>query len=86
MHAGFPLDSAAVLLIEVEGLREAVEAQASADRGGLRLCTARGKCARARDAARARTAVEGPQECLWRDRAALAIVLRAGRRDSAHAN
>src|SRR6202158_2067147 len=27
VHAGFPLDSAAVLLIEVEGLREAVEAQ-----------------------------------------------------------
>jgi glycolate oxidase len=28
IHAGFPLDSAAVLLIEVEGLREGVEAQA----------------------------------------------------------
>ena len=28
VHAGFPMDSAAVLLIEVEGLREAVEAQA----------------------------------------------------------
>ena len=28
VHAGFPKDSAAVLLIEVEGLREAVEAQA----------------------------------------------------------
>jgi glycolate oxidase len=27
VHAGFPLDSAAVLLIEVDGLREAVEAQ-----------------------------------------------------------
>ena len=27
-HAGFPLDAAAVLLLEVEGLREAVEAQA----------------------------------------------------------
>jgi glycolate oxidase len=29
VHAGFPLDSAAVLLIELEGLREAVEAQAA---------------------------------------------------------
>jgi glycolate oxidase len=28
IHAGFPLDSGAVLLIEVEGLREAIEAQA----------------------------------------------------------
>src|SRR5437879_11983388 len=28
VHAGFPTDSAAVLLIEVEGLREGVEAQA----------------------------------------------------------
>jgi glycolate oxidase len=28
MHAGFPLDAAAVLLIEVEGLREAVQQQA----------------------------------------------------------
>jgi len=30
IHAGFPRDSAAILLIEVEGLREAVEAQATA--------------------------------------------------------
>jgi glycolate oxidase len=30
IHAGFPMDSAAVLLIEVEGLAEAVSAQASA--------------------------------------------------------
>jgi glycolate oxidase len=30
IHAGFPRDSAAILLIEVEGLREAVEAQAAA--------------------------------------------------------
>ena len=30
IHAGFPRDSAAVLLIEVEGLREAVESQAAA--------------------------------------------------------
>lgn len=30
VHAGFPLDSAAVLLIDVDGVREAVEAQAEA--------------------------------------------------------
>ncbi len=30
MHAGYPMDSGAVLLIELEGLREAVEAQAEA--------------------------------------------------------
>lgn len=30
VHAGFPLDSAAVLLIDVDGLREAVESQAEA--------------------------------------------------------
>jgi len=30
VHAGFPLDSAAVLLIDVDGLREAVEAQSDA--------------------------------------------------------
>jgi glycolate oxidase len=30
VHAGFPLDSAAVLLIDVDGLREAVEAQSEA--------------------------------------------------------
>src|ERR1700674_1222852 len=29
VHAGFPLDSAAVLLLEVEGVREAAEAQAA---------------------------------------------------------
>jgi glycolate oxidase len=29
VHAGFPLDSAAVLLMEVEGVRESVEAQAA---------------------------------------------------------
>ena len=29
VHAGFPRDSAAVLLIEIEGLTEAVEAQAA---------------------------------------------------------
>ncbi len=41
VHAGFPLDSAAVLLIEVEGLTEAVEAQAAEIETVCRLCSAR---------------------------------------------
>lgn len=40
-HAGFPLDSAAVLLIELEGLREQVEAQAVDVREVCKLCRAR---------------------------------------------
>ena len=40
-HAGFPLDSAAVLLIEVEGLREAVNAQAAAIAEACKKCRAR---------------------------------------------
>jgi len=40
-HAGFPLDSAAVLLIELEGLREAVEAQAVDVIDVCKLCHAR---------------------------------------------
>lgn len=41
IHAGFPRDSGAVLLIEVEGLREAVEGQASAIEEVCRNCHAR---------------------------------------------
>ncbi len=40
-HAGFPLDSAAVLLIELEGLREQVEAQAVDVSEVCKLCRAR---------------------------------------------
>jgi glycolate oxidase len=40
-HAGFPLDSAAVLLIELEGLREQVEAQALDVHEVCTLCRAR---------------------------------------------
>lgn len=40
-HAGFPLDSAAVLLIELEGLREQVEAQAVDVIEVCKLCRAR---------------------------------------------
>jgi glycolate oxidase len=41
VHAGFPLDSAAVLLIEVDGLREAVEANAELVRN---ICTKHNAC------------------------------------------
>lgn len=40
-HAGFPLDSAAVLLIEVDGLREAVAAQAADIEAACKKCRAR---------------------------------------------
>lgn len=40
-HAGFPLDSAAVLLIEVEGLKEAVAAQARDIEDVCKKCRAR---------------------------------------------
>jgi glycolate oxidase len=41
IHAGFPRDSGAVLLLEVEGLREAVESQAAAIDEVCRDCHAR---------------------------------------------
>src|SRR6201998_70861 len=50
VHAGFPLDCAAVLLLEVEGVREAVEAQAEEIAEVCRLHSAR-EVRRARDAA-----------------------------------
>jgi glycolate oxidase len=59
VHAGFPLDSAAVLLIEVEGLREAAEAQASEVADVCRLH-------HAREVRRARDARE--RELLWKGR------------------
>jgi len=40
-HAGFPMDAAAVLLIELEGLREAVEEQAEQIREACLSCHAR---------------------------------------------
>ena len=84
VHAGFPKDCAAVLLIEVEGLTEAVEAQAAAITEVCRLHRARGSARRARRP-RARPSVEGPQERFRRSRTSLAHVLRAGRRHPAHA-
>jgi glycolate dehydrogenase FAD-linked subunit len=59
VHAGFPLDSAAVLLIEVEGVREAVEAQAAEV---VEVCGRH----HARDVRRARDAQE--RALLWKGR------------------
>jgi glycolate oxidase len=59
IHAGFPLDAAACLLIELEGLREAVDAQAGEVE---EVCRAH----RARDVRRARDAAE--REKLWAGR------------------
>ncbi|MBZ5516905.1 MAG: FAD-binding protein, partial [Acidobacteriia bacterium] len=58
-HAGFPLDSAAVLLIEVEGLREAVEDDADEIEA---ICREN----HARDVRRAKSAEE--RDLLWRGR------------------
>jgi glycolate dehydrogenase FAD-linked subunit len=59
VHAGFPLDSAAVLLIEVEGVREAVEAQAAEI---IEVCGRH----KAREVRRARDARE--RALLWKGR------------------
>ena len=58
-HAGYPLDSGAVLLIELEGLREQVEEQAAAVR---QVCGAR----KAREVRRA--ANEQERQLLWKGR------------------
>src|SRR5439155_19658922 len=58
-HAGYPMDSAAVLLIEVEGLREAVDEQADEIEA---VC--RESCAR--EVRRARTQEES--DLLWKGR------------------
>jgi glycolate oxidase len=59
IHAGFPCDSAAVLLIEVEGLREAAESQAAAI---AEICEAN----HAREVRTARD--ERERELLWKGR------------------
>ncbi len=59
VHAGFPRDSAAVLLLEVEGLREAVEPQAEEI---SEVCQAH----HAREVRRARDAAE--RDLLWKGR------------------
>lgn len=59
VHAGYPKDSGAVLLIELEGLREAVEEQAEAVR---QVCTSQN----AREVRRAANQQE--RELLWKGR------------------
>ena len=59
IQAGFPRDSAAVLLLEVEGVREAVEAQEAAIGEVCRRCRAR-EVRRARD--------DNERELLWKGR------------------
>src|SRR6266478_6378781 len=58
-HAGYPMDAAAVLLIELEGLREAVEEQVLQIERACLTC-------RAREVRVARTAAE--RELLWKGR------------------
>jgi glycolate oxidase len=58
-HAGYPLDAAAVLLIELEGIREAVEAQVEQIREACTVCGAR-------EVRVARSAEE--RELLWKGR------------------
>jgi glycolate oxidase len=58
-HAGFPMDAAAVLLIELEGLREAVEEQVEQIRDACNAC-------RAREVRVARSNEE--RELLWKGR------------------
>jgi glycolate oxidase len=58
-HAGYPMDAAAVLLIELEGLREAVEEQTIEIEDACRKC-------RAREVRIARSATE--RELLWKGR------------------
>lgn len=58
-HAGYPKDAAAVLLIELEGLREAVEEQTLDIEEACRVC-------HAREVRIARTAAE--RELLWKGR------------------
>jgi glycolate oxidase len=58
-HAGYPMDAAAVLLIELEGLREAVEEQALQIEEACKTC-------RARQVRIARSPAE--RELLWKGR------------------
>ncbi len=58
-HAGYPMDAAAVLLIELEGMKEAVEEQTEQVRGACLEC-------HAREFREARTPEE--RELLWKGR------------------
>ena len=82
VHAGFPLDCAAVLLLEVDGLREAAENKRQT------LPTFAARTTLAKSASRKMranaTALERPQERFRRGWPAFLDLLRAGRRDSPH--
>ena len=82
-HAGYPMDAAAVLLIELEGLVEAVEEQTEQIREACERCGAR-EFRRGEDGRRARPAVERPQECFRRGGPRQHVLLRAGWRGAAH--
>jgi glycolate oxidase len=58
-HAGYPMDAAAVLLIELEGLKEAVEEQLAQIEDACQCC-------RAREVRIAKSALE--RELLWKGR------------------
>jgi glycolate oxidase len=58
-HAGYPMDAAAVLLIELEGLKESVEEQVEQIEDACRCC-------RAREVRIAKSAVE--RDLLWKGR------------------
>ncbi len=82
-HAGYPMDAAAVLLIEVEGLKETAEEQAVEIEAVCRQCGAR-EFRVAQDCRRARPALERPQERLWRSRPDYPHLLCSGRCCAAH--
>ena len=83
VHAGFPLDSGAVLLIEVEGLKEAVEEQAIANRGDLQIAS-RPRSARGAECRGTRFTLERAEKRVRRGGKTFAELLRAGRGDSAN--
>lgn len=84
-RAGYPVDAAAVLLIELEGLTEAVEEQARQIAEVCRLSGAR-EVRVARSAGERELLVERPQECIRSHWACEPHLLRAGWRGSAHPN
>jgi glycolate oxidase len=83
-HAGYPIDAAAVLLIELEGMREVVEEQTEQIR---EACMAsRARVPRGAQQRRARAALEGPQERVRRRGPGKPDLLRSGRRRATHAD
>ena len=82
-HAGYPTDAAAVLLVELDGLEAAVEAQAPRGGGGCPRARRRhGPRRRRRNGAS--PVVEGPQVGVRRDRADRAPLPPARLRRAAH--